>query len=143
MMSNLTDHAERELKLAGIDKLDIYDDLIYKAVMELVNVFDKHGHSGMSAGLTLQLFDSVARFQNLEPLSNDPEEWQKHEGAGIDGSDLWQNKRNPACFSVDGGLTYKNNDEIERDDDGSYIRDEFGYVVQPLRISAEKKVSGE
>ena len=101
-MSNLRDHAEREMKLAGVDN-DIYGDLVSKAVLELIDTFDKQGHSGMSAALVLSIFNRVVDFKNLTPLTNDPEEWQHHEY--VDG-ETWQNKRCSEAFSRDGGKTY-------------------------------------
>ena len=47
---NLIQHAQLELKLAGLFNKDSdYGGEIGKAVLELVNVFEKQGHSGFSA----------------------------------------------------------------------------------------------
>ena len=43
-MSDLTDHARNELKLAGLfDKDSDYDGMLGDSVMELVKVFSKQG----------------------------------------------------------------------------------------------------
>ncbi|KKK85590.1 hypothetical protein LCGC14_2771780 [marine sediment metagenome] len=77
-MSNLIKHAEKELKLAGIHEKDAdYDGMLYKAVMELIKVFSKQGHSGFSANRTLQLFHKVASFENLLPLTGKDDEWNE------------------------------------------------------------------
>ena len=93
-MSNLRDHAEREMKLAGVDN-DIYGDMVSKAVLELIDTFDKQGHSGMSAALVLSIFNRVVDFKNLTPLTNDPEEWQFHNYV----RPMWQNRRCSEAFS--------------------------------------------
>ena len=74
--SNLINHAEKELKLAGIhDKDADYGGMLYDAVMELVRVFSKQGHSGGSAGRVISLFKQVASYKNLIPLTGKDEEW--------------------------------------------------------------------
>lgn len=102
-MSNLRDHAERELKLAGVEQ-DIYGDYLSDAVLALIDLFSKQGHSGMSASYTLHLFDKVAHFKNITPLTDNPDEWINH-------GDYYQNIRNSSCFSEDGGQTYYDLDE--------------------------------
>jgi hypothetical protein len=66
------------------------------------------GHSGFSARQTLALFNEVARFKALTPLTDDPDEW-----VAIDGDMLadkktpvWQSRRQSSCFSEDGGKTH-------------------------------------
>ena len=99
-------HAERELKLAGLDKPEAdYGGALYKAVLDLVETFCGEGHSGMSAEMTLAIFDRVARWKTLSPITNNPEEWTKVT------DDLWQNKRSPSHFSKDGGETWQDVDE--------------------------------
>jgi len=98
-MGNLLEHAKRELGLSGVDN-DIYGDMTSKAVLELVEVFSNQGHSGMSASLVLHLFQQVASYKNLTPLTRNPEEWSEV------GENLWQNTRNSEAFSNDGGATY-------------------------------------
>jgi hypothetical protein len=98
-MSNLKDHAIREMERAGVDD-DIYGDMTSKAVLELIDTFTNQGHSGMSASLVLSIFNRLVVFGNLSPLTNDPEEWYHHEEKN------WQSKRNSEAFSNDEGRTY-------------------------------------
>lgn len=102
-MSNLVEHAKTELKLAGIfDKDSDYAGMLGGAVMELVEVFAKQGHSGASAGRTLQLFNKVANFKPLLSLTLKDDEW------GEVSNGVFQNKRNSAVFkdSKDGRAYY-------------------------------------
>lgn len=113
-MSNLIIHAERELKLAGLfDKDSDYKGALGGAVMELVKVYAKQAHSGASASMVRGLFVQVANFENLTPITPDPEEWQNV--AGMSGVPMWQNKRNPAYFSDDGGKTCWHVDEKNKE----------------------------
>ena len=106
-MSLLT-HAENEMKLIGLDKKESdYDGMLYEAIMKMIKVFADEGHSGFSAMKTLAIFDTLARFKPLSPLTNDPEEWMEV------GEKMWQNKRDSECFSVDGGQTYYKLDDKE------------------------------
>jgi hypothetical protein len=98
---SLVEHARNELQAAGVFNKDSdYDGMLGNAVMELVEVFAKQGHSGFSAETTLQLFDEVARFRNLTPITNNPDEWEKRDEL------TWQNKRRSTLFSRDGGKTW-------------------------------------
>lgn len=108
-MSNLTDHAKRELEWAGLFDADSdYNGMLGKAVMELVEVFAKQGHSGGSASIVLPVFSAVASFKTLTPLTSDPEEWmQVSPDVMPNGSPpVWQSKRQHSCFSNDGGKTH-------------------------------------
>lgn len=89
----LEQHAKMELELAGMfDKDSDYDGMLGDAVMELVKCFAKQGHSGCSAAMTLALFQKVASFKPLTPITFKDEEW-------VDtGNDAFQNKRNSAVF---------------------------------------------
>jgi hypothetical protein len=115
-MSNLEQHAESELRRAGLfDSDSDYDGAIGPAVMELVRAFCGKGHSGGSASITLAAFNRVIQWKPLAPITSDPAEWMDVADRGADGSpQVWQNKRCCSCFSNDGGETYY---DIDADDD--------------------------
>lgn len=99
--NNLYRHAERELKLLGND-VD-YDEQI----LEIVKAFIKMGHSGGSAAYTIPLISKLLSYENLTPLTDDPDEWEFHGEHMVPGSEgFWQNRRNSEAFSMDGGKTY-------------------------------------
>lgn len=109
-MGNLTDHAKRELELAGLfDKDSDYDGMLGDAVMQLVKVFAKQGHSGFSAGRTLAIFNQVANFKNLTPIGKSDDEWMNvtEQSPGP----LWQNTRRSTTFSRDAGKTWYDIDD--------------------------------
>ena len=118
-MSNLLEHAKKELELAGYDidspdKEEIETDEDYanacaKNAYKMLEVFSEGGHSGFSAKCTLQLFNRLAEFKCLAPLTNNPDEWMK-----LDPHDTsWQSIRQPSCFSDDELKTYYDIDEEE------------------------------
>jgi len=106
-MSNLVEHAKRELKLLG------NGPEIDEPVLKIVEIFSEMGHSGSSAAYTSGVIHELLQYKNLKPLTDDPEEWFLHEGHGPDGADMWQNKRNSEAFSDDGGKTYHLNGEAK------------------------------
>jgi hypothetical protein len=94
---SLIEHAERELKLAGLDKKDSdYGGMLYDSTLKLIKCFADEGHSGMSAMMQIDLFRRLASFQNLTPLTNNPDEWME---VGTGGP--WQSRRNSECFTTD------------------------------------------
>lgn len=105
-MSNLVDHARRELERTGwFDADSDYNGMLGKAVLELIEKFAEQGHSGMSARITRTLFAELSDFKALAPLTDNPDEWRDvSEFCG--GTNLWQNRRNSEAFSYDGGKTY-------------------------------------
>lgn len=107
--SPLIEHAKSELQRVGLMLPDSdYDGMLGKAALELIETFASQGHSGMSAQVVAGLFSTLVQFKPLSPLTNDPDEWmQVHEGM-LDPAEppLWQNKRDPAAFSNDGGGSY-------------------------------------
>lgn len=112
--SNLVRHAKAELEYAGLfNDSGMYGDMVGKAVMQLINVFARQGHSGMSAGIVLGIFSKVARFEALGPLTDNPDEWQDVSEA-MGGTPCWQSRRQSRSFSTDGGKTYYNVDEPGR-----------------------------
>lgn len=119
-MSNLTNHAQKELQLAGLFDADSdYSGMIGEAVMELIKVFSKQGHSGASASMVRQIFHRVANFENLTPLTDKPEEWM----AIGDGQS--QSVRHSTCFSNDNGKTYYDIDDKKRK---IYTSKHFSYL---------------
>lgn len=66
VLSNLIDHATRELTKAGLfDKNSDYDGMLGDAALELITTFANQGHSGMSAEMTTQLFERLSRFKEI------------------------------------------------------------------------------
>jgi hypothetical protein len=112
-------HAEKEFELAGWKEegTDVSQGWVMDNIRELLAVLSKQGHSGSSAPYVLDLFNHLARFEIITPLTGKDEEWCNcSEG-------LWQNNRDSRVikdkdgawfidgkkFSDDGGKTYFTN----------------------------------
>lgn len=99
--SNLVTHARRELELIGEEPetIDWY--------LRVVKEFSSYGHSGGSMSVAIPTLQALLCFQNLSPLTRNPDEWMFiSEDLWGDTNGIWQNVRNGEAFSNDGGITY-------------------------------------
>lgn len=105
--------AQDELQRAGLfDKNSDYEGMLGEAIMELVKSFSRQGHSGMSAAMTSEIFNRLASWKSLTSLTDDPDEWMELEEEMVAYPEMrWQSRRDPSCFSGDGGKTYWTNDD--------------------------------
>jgi hypothetical protein len=131
-MSNLLEHAKRELSLAGFDVDDnSYMNLCAKNALDLIEVLEKGKHSGMSVEITLDLFEKLARWKTLSPLTNDPEEWSD---IGDVIEHTYQSKRNPTCFTTDFKKYHDLNENRVDIASGVYkFRDEKDFIYHDLK----------
>lgn len=112
--SNLVRHAEEEMRRAGLyDKDADYDGALPKAVMALIEAHAAGRHSGGSHELVMEIFDKLARFKTLTPLTSNPEEW--NDVSEMSGRPMWQSRRDPSFFSTDGGKTWYNVETQKQD----------------------------
>ena len=98
--------AREEFRAAGWtdENGDIKDEMqamICAGVLDLLNVFEKQGHSGSSAPYMINLFTKLANFKPIAPITGEDWEWSNVGLDGDIGGVLYQNKR---CSSV-----FKNN----------------------------------
>ena len=118
MMSSLVAFAKDELSRAGLfDKDSDYGGMMGDAVMKMVEVFAGEGHSGFSSGMAISIFEKVARYEPLTPLTGEDDEWMDIAEYG-DGSACWQNKRCSHVFKDKDGA-YDIEGKIFREPNGS------------------------
>lgn len=109
---NLVEYAENELRLAGMyDEDSNYNGMIAKAVVEIVAVFAKQGHSGGSASVVIPVLNKLLQYEPLTALTYKLDEWFAY----TDDPLRLQNKRKSSIFSDDGGLTYYDIDDPTND----------------------------
>ena len=102
-MNNMLKWAEAELKLAGYDINDPEDGpnrWLAEGTLELLKVFSEQGHSGMSAPYAVALFEKLAMWKPIAPLTGESDEWTEV------GPDIWQNKRCSTVFKGEDGQSY-------------------------------------
>lgn len=105
-MSNLVDHARRELELIGEEPETI------EGYLKVIKAFAKMGHSGGSASVAIPVINRLLQFKPLAPLTYEADEWFEHDAEYCGGQPLWQNIRDSRIFSTDGGKTHYNVEEI-------------------------------
>lgn len=111
-MSNLIDFAMSELTKAGLfDEESDYNGDLGRAVIELIEVFARQGHSGFSAGMVSNLFNNLSRYNPITPLTGEEDEWV------IIGNGLRQNKRCSHVFEQN-GQAYDSNGKVFREPNG-------------------------
>ena len=107
--SNLVTYAEDELRLAGLfDEGSACDGMIGNAVLDLVKLFAKQGHSGFSASITTDIANKLMRYEPLTPLTYAEDEWNHiaDEMVADEQRPLYQNRRKSDVFSHDHGKTW-------------------------------------
>ena len=88
--SNYMKHAKREFQALGYDlndKEEGPDKWIMENVFELLEIFGKQGHSGSSAPYCVNMFQKMASFEPICPLTGNDEEWNEV------GEGVFQNNR--------------------------------------------------
>lgn len=111
--SNLVEHAKRELRIAGLyDEGSDYGGMMADAVVAMIEQFSDEGHSGASAGMAVSIFEKLARFEPITPLTGEDDEWTEV------GEGMFQNRR---CSRV-----FKNADGSAYDIDGRIFREPSG-----------------
>ena len=100
-MSSLLQFAKSELRAAGMfDDDSDYDGDLGAQVMALMETFCAYGHSGESAAMTLVLFDKLARYLPINPLTGEDSEWDEVPNDKFK-AQLLQNNRCPTVFMQD------------------------------------------
>lgn len=117
-MNNYQKHAWNEFRAAGWvtsegDFVDEMQKMICTHVLKLLDVFDGGGHSGSTASYTIGLFEKLAKFEPIMPLTG--EDWEWTDISEQSGRPLWQNKRcshvfkdENGAYDIDGIVFYEN-----------------------------------
>lgn len=121
--SNLVAHARRELELLGEEPEFI------EGYLKVIQAFANMGHSGGSASVAIPVIHELLSFNNLSPLTTDPQDWQHHPDnsfGNVEG--IWQNRRNGKAFSTDAGKTFYLIDEERNENNEKLIHISVTYI---------------
>lgn len=137
-MSNLRKHAETELQF-WLNSDDEMSKLMATHILEIIDLFASHGHSGFSAGVASNIINKLLRFEPLGPLTGKDDEWTEiSEG-------LFQNKRCSRVFKDANGLAYDINGIVFEEPDGSrftnrksHVNFEFPYTPKTEIVKVEE-----
>jgi hypothetical protein len=75
-----------------------YVDSVYDSALALLVKFSEQDHSGMSAGITLRIFNKLAKWEPLTPLTGDENEWSNETTGDQAGWEEQQNIRDTRVF---------------------------------------------
>lgn len=115
---SLLAHAETELKAIGmLGSGDEMNEAMSRNVLDLLKMFSEQGHSGFSASYAAGLFEKLAAFQPLAPLTGADDEWGCVSEAS--GEPMWQNKRAFHVFKAGDGRAYDIEAVIYREPSGA------------------------
>jgi len=115
-MSNYIDHAMTEFRAAGwLDENGKYCDEMQEAIcnhiLKLLEVFGDEGHSGSSAGYAVHMFEKLAMFEPIFPLTG--EDWEWNDVSEYSADHMWfQNKRCPHVFKDSEGRAYDSDGKV-------------------------------
>jgi hypothetical protein len=102
-MTNRAAHAARELDLLARRNPDHdeADEAIHNSIVQAIEAITAgYQHSGGSMSLTIEALNRLLNYENLTPLTDDPDEWiDRSEATGVK---CWQNRRNPKVFNNNG-----------------------------------------
>ena len=111
--SNLYQHAVKELQwLIDADEEEDDEDpnggpnkWAYDNILELIEVFARQGHSGMSAPYVIDIFKELANYKIIGGLTGEDDEWNDVSEYG-DGTMLYQNNRDSRVFKDTSGAWF-------------------------------------
>jgi hypothetical protein len=133
MMSNLLKHAEIEFKAAGwTNENGKFDDEMQEAicthVLKLIEIFSEEGHSGSTAPYAIKLFERLAMFKPIAPLTG--EDWEWHDVSEYSGTTTYQNRRCSSVFKDGDGEAYNIDGKVfwewYKDEDGNAFKSYYG-----------------
>lgn len=119
--SSLVNNAMREFHLLGwCDENGTFHDKLQgeacSCVCELLEVLSEQGHSGTSIHYVLDLFEKLAYFKPLAPLTGSNDEWD--DISSYSEEPRYQNKRFSSVFKDKNGKSYWVDGRVFRDKDG-------------------------
>lgn len=79
---SLLDHAKKEFRAAGWtddngEFKDNMQEMMCKQILEIIELFSSHGHSGFSANYAINMLNKLLRFEPLVPLTGERWEWNE------------------------------------------------------------------
>lgn len=105
-MGNLSDYARSEMQRAGLfDEDSDYGGMLGEAVLKMIGVFEDEGHSGASASMAISIFERVARFEPLTPLTGADDEWREVSPGGSQNvrcSHVFKDGRDGPAYDIEG-----------------------------------------
>lgn len=137
----LQDFARKELEDAGLfDRDSDYSGMIGESVMELLKTFSSQGHSGGSVSIVLSLFNRLANYKPINPLTGNDDEW--NDLSEVSGEPMWQNKKCSTVFKGADGRAYDIDAVVYVEPDGIGFTGpitDANYIAFPYYVPSKPK----
>lgn len=141
--SGLVRHAEQEFKAlgwAGTNEDDGMQRAICEDLKDLLALLAAQGHSGTSAPYTVELFNKLANYKALGPITGEDSEWMDT------GNGIFQNRRCSHVFKEADGKAYDIEGKFFVEPDGgcyqsreSRVYIDFPYTPKREYVDADKE----
>ena len=136
--SDFISYAQKELEKAGLfDKDSDYGGMLGESTMRLIKMFSIEDHSGWSASIQRNIFDRLANYNPLQPLTGEDDEWNEVWNG------VYQNKRCSHVFKEGkDGQAYDSEGKIFRDKNGSTYqsRDSRVFITFPYNVPSKPEI---
>ena len=109
---NSVAHAKRELPPSDDDM----QQEMNRGLIQMVQLFSTHGHSGFSASYAVACLEKLLRFEPLGPLTGEPHEWAE---LGYGDEMVAQNSRCSRVFKRADGSAYDIDAVVFREPNGA------------------------
>lgn len=136
--NNYVKHAKSEFKSLGWPGKDPMQKMICKQLIDLLNLFGDHGHSGSSAPYTINLFEKLASFKPIGPLTGEDNEWVEVSKG------VFQNTRCGTVFKENGkahdidGKVFTNTDGFSYTNFKSRVPVIFPYYPKTIYVKKQR-----
>ena len=129
-------HAEKEFEVLGWPGDCDMQEMVCENILELLKVFAEQGHSGSSAPYVLNLFNKLARFNPISPLTGKDSEWNEV------GENMFQNNRDSSVFKAgkDGKAYWLYGRVFKAKNGGTFTSNKSSVPVKFPWIRPESKV---
>lgn len=120
-MSKLTEYARNELDRLMSNNDDGMQSLMNQNILDLIEMFSEHGHSGFSASYLIHALQRLMKWKPLQPLTGEDDEWNECGYTRESGATVFQNKRCSSVFKdvlPDGTWTAHDIDSVVCSDNG-------------------------
>lgn len=140
------EYGRKELERIGYFKEgdDPYNVAVANAILELLEVFDNQGHSGFSAPYVIGMFERLAMYKPITPLTGEDDEWSA-EGQNKRYSAVFKDSKYGKAYNIEGRIFSDDGGEtwfINRD---SRVYIDFPYTVpeHPEKVYISKEDNDE
>lgn len=101
-MSKLVEHAKNEFEILGWPGNCEMQKWVCDNIIGLLKTFSSQGHSGYTAPYVINIFNKLANFETISPLTGEDDEWE----TSFDYDGIQQNKRDSRVFKRPDGTAY-------------------------------------